>query len=35
MRTHCLSIIIIHLPRHTGEAGRGRATVLILEHFGS
>jgi hypothetical protein len=27
--------IIFHLPRHTGEAGRGRATVVILEHFRS
>jgi hypothetical protein len=27
--------IIVHLPRHTGEAGRGRATVVILEHFRS
>jgi hypothetical protein len=34
MMTHCPSIII-HLPRHTGEAGRGKATVVILEHFRS
>jgi hypothetical protein len=30
-----LEMTIIHLPRHTGEAGRGKAALAMSAHFGS
>ena len=27
--------LVIHLPRQTGEAGRERAAVVLIDHFRS